>query len=111
MLVGLKYFIPGVIFDVLTPLLGGRLDRPVVAALISASANAGKLATAYLVGLAAGIPSGFLALGLGMASTTHVFFGALGGLVGSFVLRRLVRAGIGPADNASPTVFSEGSER
>ncbi len=97
LLTGVKYFIPGLLFDILVPLLGGRLDRTTVAVVIAAAANVAKLATAYVIGLVAGIPSGFLALGLGFASTTHLVFGALGGLLGSLVLRRLLRAGIGDA--------------
>lgn len=97
LLTGVKYFIPGLLFDILVPLLGGRLDRTTVAVVIAAAANVAKLATAYVIGLVAGIPSGFLALGLGFASTTHLVFGALGGLLGSIVLRRLLRAGIGEA--------------
>lgn len=101
-LVGLKYFIPGVLFDVMTPLLGGRLDRVAVAVVIAASANVAKLGTAYIVGVIAGLPGGFLALGLGVAATTHLIFGALGGLVGSLVLSRLLRAGIGLGVAAQP---------
>jgi hypothetical protein len=92
--VGVKYFVPGVIVDVLTPVLGGRLDRYPTAMAVGACAHVGKLTAAYLMGLALGVPSGFLALGLGFATTTHVAFGLLGGLLGAFVLIRLTRAGI-----------------
>jgi hypothetical protein len=93
-LVGAKYFIPGLLFDLLTPLLGGRLDRVLVAMVVASAANVAKLATAYVLGLVAGVPGGFLALGIGFAATTHLTFGALGGLVGALVLKRLVRAGM-----------------
>ena len=93
-LTGVKYFVPGLVFDVLTPLLGGRLDRPVVGAIIAAAANLSKLLTAYVLGLIAGIPGGFLAMGLGFAATTHVVFGALGGWIGAFVLGKLEKAGL-----------------
>jgi len=98
LLVGAKYFIPGLLFDVLAPLMGNRLDRVVVAMAIAAAANVAKLATAYLIGLIAGVPGGFLALGLGFAATTHLVFGALGGLAGSLVLKRLLRTGIGESE-------------
>lgn len=103
LLTGVKYFIPGLLFDVLVPILGGRLDRPAVAMVVAAAANVAKLATAYVIGIIAGIPAGFLALGLGFASTTHLVFGALGGLLGSLVLRRLLKAGLGDGlDGAQP---------
>lgn len=95
-LTGIKYFVPGVMVDVLRPLLGGRLDRALPAILIGACANISKLVTAYIIGIVTGIPSGFLALGLGFAATTHVAFGALGGWIGMWVIRRLERAGIVP---------------
>lgn len=97
-LTGAKYFIPGLLFDILTPLMGNRLHRPLVAMVIAASANVAKLLTAYVLGVIAGIPSGFLALGIGLATTTHLVFGALGGLLGSLVLKRLMRAGIDGSD-------------
>jgi len=106
-LVGAKYFIPGLLFDVLTPLLGGRLDRVLVAMVIAATANVAKLATAYVLGVVAGVPGGFLALGIGFAATTHLVFGALGGLLGSLVLKRLIRAGITVDSQPAPSVALE----
>ena len=47
-----------------------------------------------LLSLALGIPAGFIAVGLGFAAATHVFFGALGGVVGALVLGRLDRLGL-----------------
>lgn len=92
-----KYLAPGLVVDLLVPVLGGRLDRPVPAAIIAACANLSKLIVSLVIGRIAGIPSGFLALGLGFAATTHVFFGALGGLVASWVIGKLIRAGIVPS--------------
>lgn len=93
-LTAVKYIAPGIVVDVMTPLLGGRLDRPVPAILVGAFGNLSKLLTSYLIGLLAGIPSGFLALGLGFAATTHVVFGGIGGWIGAWVIRRMERAGI-----------------
>jgi len=101
LLVGVKYFVPGVVVDVMYLALGGGFERYFVAALVGATANVAKLFASYLLGLALGIPAGYLALGVGLAATTHVVFGALGGWIGAFVLRRLAKAGI-PA--LSPTV-------
>ena len=93
-LTAVKYIVPGITVDVMTPLFRGRLDRPVPAALIAATAHVAKLMSALLMGVALGIPSGFLALGLGFAAFTHAGFGVLGGLLGAVVLSRLERAGV-----------------
>ncbi len=101
-LVGVKYFVPGVTVDLLLPLFGGRLDNYLVAIVIAAAAHTAKLAADYFLGLAAGIPLDFLALGIGLAATLHVGFGALGGALGALVLKMLRRAGIA-ADLEGPT--------
>jgi ABC-type thiamin/hydroxymethylpyrimidine transport system permease subunit len=93
-LTGLKYLVPGITVDLLTPLFRGRLDRIVPAALIAAAAHVAKLMTALIMGVALGIPSGFLALGLGFAAATHLGFGVLGGVLGAVVLARLENAGV-----------------
>ena len=103
MLVGVKYFAAGLTVDVLTQLLGGRLDRYVVAIVVGAAANVAKLASSYIIGVLMGVPSGYLALGLGLAATTHLVFGALGGWVGAFVLKRLARIGIPALQQARET--------
>jgi len=92
--VGIKYLSAGLTVDVLAQIFGGRLDRYLVAIVVAAAGNVAKLASAYLVGVLAGVPGGFLALGLGLAASTHLVFGALGGWIGAVVLRRLQRAGI-----------------
>ena len=38
-----------------------------------------------------GIPASYLAIGLGLAATTHVVFGAIGGWLGALILRLLRR--------------------
>ncbi|HET6351652.1 MAG TPA: hypothetical protein VFG89_05935 [Coriobacteriia bacterium] len=104
-LVGIKYFVPGLLTDVLTPLLGGRLDSPLTATVVGAAANMSKLAASYLIGRAMGISAGYLALGLGVSAVTHLVFGGLGGLAGSLVLGRLRRAGVAaPAPSAGSAV-------
>jgi ABC-type thiamin/hydroxymethylpyrimidine transport system permease subunit len=94
LLVGVKYLVPGITFDLLLPLLGGRLDRYPTAIALGAAAHASKLVASYLVGLAAGISADYLALGLGPAATLHVVFGALGGALGALVLKRLNKSGV-----------------
>ncbi len=93
-LVGVKYFVPGLVVDLLWFVFRGGFDRYAIAVVVGATANAAKLTASYLLGLLLGIPAGYLALGVGLAATTHVVFGALGGLIGAYVLRRLQRAGI-----------------
>ena len=106
MFVGIKYLVPGIVVDLLFVLLGGALDRYPVAMVVGAAANASKLAAAYLFGLVAGAPAGYLALGLGAASVSHIVFGALGGLIAAYVINRLGKAGIAPVraapDEATP---------
>ncbi|MDY0087915.1 MAG: cobalt ABC transporter permease [Coriobacteriia bacterium] len=93
-LIGLKYFAPGLVMDVMWITFAGRFDKAAVAMLAGAAANIAKLSTSYVIGLLAGIPHGYLALGLGVAATSHLVFGALGGWVGSIVVRRLDRTGV-----------------
>jgi hypothetical protein len=102
LLVGVKYLVPGVMVDILLPLMGRRLDRYIVAIVIGAAAHASKLAASYLMGLAAGISQDYLALGIGLAATLHVGFGALGGALGAVVLKLLRTAGVS-VDLASGT--------
>ena len=93
-LVGLKYLTPGIVVDLILPVLGGRLDRLSVAVVVAAIANTTKLVTSYIVGVVLGIPAGYLALGLGIAATTHIVFGGLGGALAAELLRRLYRTGV-----------------
>lgn len=105
--IGLKYFAPGVVMDVLWVTLGRRFDSAPVAILAGAAANVAKLTTSYVIGLLAGIPHGYLALGLGVAASSHLFFGALGGWIGSITLRRLERTGIIDTDTPSRRARAE----
>ena len=105
-LVFVKYFTPGVVADVLWMVFRGGFDRYAIAVVVGASANAAKLLASYLLGMLLGIPAGYLALGVGLAATTHVVFGALGGLIGAYILQRLERAGIpgtSPAEEGYPS--------
>lgn len=89
-----KYLAAGILLDVLTPLLGGRLDRFLPAIVAGAAAHAGKVAVDLLQGVAAGVPGSVLAFGLTADLALHIAFGALGGLLGALVLRALTRARI-----------------
>ena len=87
-----KYAAAGLVIDGFAWLFRERFDRPAYAAIAAAAAHTAKLVTSLLLGLAMGVPAGFLAVGLGLAMTTHVFFGGLGGLLGSWIVRFLRNA-------------------
>lgn len=86
---GVRYAAAGFTLDVLAMAFRGRLTNFVAAALVGAAAHMAKLVSMILVGLIMRYPLRFLAAGLGLAATTHVVFGALGGLLGALVLRQL----------------------
>lgn len=94
LLLWLKYLAPGAMMDLAALLSAERLDHPFVGIVSGAVANTAKLVTSLIVSLALGIPTGYLALGLGLSATTHVVFGALGGWLGTLVLRALARANV-----------------
>lgn len=84
-----KYAAAGVALDVTTWALGGDLRRYGVAIAAGVAAHLAKLVAMTLLSLAAGLPLGVVAVGLGLSATTHAGFGAIGGALGAFVLRRL----------------------
>jgi hypothetical protein len=86
-----KYASAGLVLDVTTWTLGGDLRRWWAAALSGAAAHLAKLVTMTLVGLLLRVPTTILVMGLALTATTHVAFGALGGLLGALVLRELDR--------------------
>lgn len=90
----LKYVLPGLTLDLLVPLFGSRLDRVVPAAIAGAAAHATKVLVDIIPGMIAGISPTFLFAGLGAKATLHIFFGALGGIIGALVLSGLHRAHI-----------------
>jgi hypothetical protein len=94
LLLWLKYLAPGAMMDLAALLSREHLGHPFVGAVAGAAANTAKLVTSLLVSLALGIPTGYLALGLGLSATTHVVFGALGGWLGTLVLRLLRRVDV-----------------
>lgn len=94
LLTGVKYLAPGVTLDLVAPLVGGELSRPLAGALAGGLAHMAKLFSALIMGVVLGIPAGFLTWGLGVAALSHAVFGVLGGWLGAFVLGRLKRAGV-----------------
>jgi uncharacterized membrane protein len=94
LLLWLKYLAPGAMMDLAALMSREHLGHPFVGAVAGAIVNAAKLVTSLLVSLALGVPTGYLALGLGLSATTHVVFGALGGWLGTLVLRLLRRVDV-----------------
>lgn len=91
LLLWVKYFAPGAMMDVGAAISGERLDRPVIGLLVGGIGNIAKLSASLIVSLLLGIPAGYLAVGLGLSAITHLVFGAIGGWLGSIVLRLLRR--------------------
>jgi hypothetical protein len=89
-----KYVLPGVILEVLAPLLGWRFDSVLPAVFAGAAAHASKVLIDVVQGLVAGLSGTFLMTGITVELLLHIAFGALGGLVAALVLRTLIRARI-----------------
>lgn len=84
-----KWLAAGVVLEVLAIVLPGDLRSLGKAAVIGAALHLGKLAALTLAGLILRVPVALLLLGLGWSATTHVLFGALGGVLGALALREL----------------------
>ena len=84
-----KWLAAGVILEVFTIVIPGDLRRLPKAMVVGAALHLGKLAALTLAGIILQVPWALLFLGLGYSATTHVFFGAVGGLLGALALRQL----------------------
>lgn len=84
-----KYFVPGLLIDILAPLFSGRLENPFVGAICGTLTSLSKLAVNLFLGILLKMPMGFIALGLGFASVSHILFGAAGGLIAAVLIRHL----------------------
>ncbi|HOT23887.1 MAG TPA: hypothetical protein PLB30_06530 [Thermoleophilia bacterium] len=97
----IKYLAMGVTVDVFLMLIPGALERRSALLVAGAFVNLGKLCSAVAVGLLLELPLGFLAWGLGYAATTHAAFGAVGGLLGFYLVRELRKVPLlAPRDDA-----------
>lgn len=86
-----KYVAAGAVLDLLVWAVGSDLETWWKAALVGAGAHLAKLVSATLMAWVLGLPLDIIAIGLGLAATTHVVFGALGGALGALVLIQLRR--------------------
>jgi hypothetical protein len=84
-----KWVTAGIVLEMLTLVIPGDLRDLSKAAVVGAALHLGKLAALTLAGLVLRIPVALLLLGLGWSATTHVVFGAIGGVLGALALRQL----------------------
>lgn len=89
MFVFLKYFIPGMLLDILAPLYMYKIESMAVGAICGALISLSKLAASIAVGIIVNIPLLFLTLGLGYVAICHVLFGAIGGAFAAVIIKRL----------------------
>lgn len=84
-----KYFAPGLLLDFIVPIFMCKLEYPVVGAICGALASLAKMVINLVLGMALKLPMVFLALGLGFTSISHAVFGAAGGAIAAFLIKRL----------------------
>jgi len=84
-----KYFVPGLLIDFLAPVFYNKLENPFVGAVCGTLTSLSKLVANLVLGILLKMPMGFIALGLGFAASSHVLFGAAGGLIAAVLIKRL----------------------
>jgi ABC-type thiamin/hydroxymethylpyrimidine transport system permease subunit len=84
-----KYFIPGLLIDMLAPFFYYKFENPFIGAICGTFASLSKLAVNLGLGVLLKLPMGFIALGLGFSSLSHTIFGAAGGAVAAILIKRL----------------------
>jgi len=84
-----KYFAPGLLLDLIVPLFAYKVNSVIVCVILGALASLAKMAINLVLGLALNLPMVFLTLGLGFTSITHTIFGAAGGAIAAFLIKRL----------------------
>lgn len=84
-----KYFIPGLLIDIIAPLYRHKLESVVVGGICGALISLSKLAASMAVGIIVNIPLLFLTLGLGYVAICHVIYGAIGGVLAAIIIKRL----------------------
>ncbi|OPX88841.1 MAG: hypothetical protein A4E53_01801 [Pelotomaculum sp. PtaB.Bin104] len=84
-----KYFIPGLLLDLIAPFFNYRLENPFVGAICGTLTSLAKLVVNLALAVLLKLPTGFIALGLGFSSLTHTVFGAAGGIIAAILIKRL----------------------
>ena len=88
-LLALKCIVPGVFLDILAVMFFNKLESMWVSGIIGALISFSKLLASVVLGIILEIPMVFLAVGFGYASLLHVIFGAVGGVIGAVLIKRL----------------------
>jgi len=102
LLVWVKYAAAGVGTDVAVLLVGeSRLRSLAIGGVVGAFANLSKLIAQTAVSVLLGVPVAVAVAGLALSALSHVVFGAIGGVAGSFVLQRLDKSGLAARWEAS----------
>lgn len=84
-----KYFMPGLVLDIIAPVFSNKLESPIIGTICGAVASVTKMTVALALGLAMNLPMVFLTLGLGFSAISHVIFGAIGGVLATLLIKRL----------------------
>lgn len=84
-----KYFVPGLFLDFLAILFLNRFESMGVSAVCGALISLSKMLVNLILGILLKLPMVFLTIGLGLTSLSHVFFGAIGGGIAAFLIKRL----------------------
>jgi len=85
----LKYFIPGLLIDILAPFFRYRFDNLIIGIICGAFLSLSKLVASILVGLVLNVPLVFLTLGLGYVAFSHVIYGGIGGALAVVIIKRI----------------------
>jgi ABC-type thiamin/hydroxymethylpyrimidine transport system permease subunit len=71
-----------------------RMDSIPVGILAGIAGNLAKMLVNFAINLAIGVPLVVVAVGAGISAISHVFFGALGGLLSAYLVARLIKTGV-----------------
>jgi hypothetical protein len=88
-LVFFKYFIPGLVIDILSPFFNHKLEKPFVAGVCGALASLAKMGVNIVLGIILKIPMMFLMAGIGFTAIFHTLFGITGGIIATVIIKRL----------------------
>lgn len=116
LLIWTKYTSAGLVIDAMAWMFRGDLTNYAAAAVAGAAAHLGKLVAMIVASLIMRLPASVVFAGLGLSATTHLVFGALGGLLGALVLRQLLKVpflghGARESGRATPVVLRADEHR
>lgn len=88
-LVFFKYFAPGLLLDFLSLFFANKFENPIVGGICGALASLSKMFVNIIVGIILKVPLIFLTLGIGFTAVSHVLYGAAGGIIAMYIVKRL----------------------